>query len=121
MFDIARQLLNAAFILTVSVFVSSRAILAAAPSPAVKEACGAEIRSLCLRPWRLTPDAISRCIEENRSKLSPACQAFWETARICQLEMRNVCGGLNPFTIKSCLKNSGHKFSQTCQETLNIK
>jgi hypothetical protein len=108
-------------VMAASIVMSFQAAIAAAPSPAVKEACGAEIRSFCLRPWRLTSDSISRCVEENRSKLSPKCQAFWKTAHMCQLEMKNVCGGLFPLTIKHCLANSGDKFSETCRETLAIK
>ncbi len=107
------------FVALVGLCISSHAIPAAVPSPEVKKTCGAEIRAMCLRPWRLTPDAISACVEENHSKLSPTCQAFWQTAHMCQLEMKNVCGGLNPFTIKSCLKNSRSQFSQTCQRTLD--
>ncbi|WP_162901518.1 hypothetical protein [Breoghania sp. L-A4] len=118
-FDVVRKRLRPASISALSLFISLQAAIAAAPSAAVKEACGAEIRSVCLRPWRLTPDAISACVEENASKLSPVCQAFWVTARMCQSEMREVCGGLNPFTIKSCLKNKKHEFSQVCQDTLN--
>jgi hypothetical protein len=95
--------------------------LAAPLSPAVKEQCGAEIRSKCLRPWRLTPDAISTCVEENKSSLSPVCQAFWVTAHMCQVEMRQVCNGLNPLTIKSCFRNSAQEFSSTCRETLGIR
>ncbi|BCH62356.1 hypothetical protein RvVAR0630_pl04980 (plasmid) [Agrobacterium vitis] len=97
---------------------ASQTILAAPLSPAVKEQCGAEIRSKCLRPWRLTPDAISTCVEENKASLSPTCQAFWVTAHMCQVEMKQVCNGLNPLTIKGCLRNSRQKFSLTCQETL---
>jgi hypothetical protein len=104
-----------------SILMSSQAVFAAAPSPAVKKQCGAEIRSLCLQPWRLTPSSISKCVEDNRSKLSPVCQAFWETARMCQIEMKKVCGGLFPLTIKRCLANSGDQFSETCRETLDIK
>ena len=114
-----RQLLAAA--VATGILVSSQVAFAAAPSPAIKEQCGAEIRSFCLRPWRLTPDSISNCVEDKRSKLSPVCQAFWETARLCQLEMRNVCGGLFPLTIKRCLANSRDQFSETCRETLDIK
>jgi hypothetical protein len=107
--------------MVIGVFMSSQIAIASAPSPAVKEACGAEIRSVCLRPWRLTPDAISQCVEENRSKLSPGCQAFWDTAQICQLEIKKICGGLFPLTIKRCLADSRDRFSGTCRETLNIK
>lgn len=117
---VARKRLRQAFILALSLFISQQAAMAAAPSAAVKETCGAEIRSVCLRPWRLTPDAISACVEENSSKLSPVCQAFWVTASRCQSEMSEICGGLNPFTIKSCLKNQKHEFSQVCQDTLNV-
>ncbi|HEY8336203.1 MAG TPA: hypothetical protein VIQ05_20625 [Tardiphaga sp.] len=107
--------------MAIAILASSQVVNAAPSSPAVKQACGAELRSLCLRPWRLTPDAISQCVEDNRAKLSPVCQAFWETARLCQLEMKNVCGGLFPLTIKRCLAESGAEFSATCRETLNLK
>ncbi len=120
-FGLAGKRLWPSSISALSLFISLQAAMAAAPSAAVKETCGAEIRSICLRPWRLTPDAISACVEENAPKLSPVCQAFWVTASMCQSEMREVCGGLNPFTIKSCLKNQRHEFSQLCQDTLNIE
>ncbi|NDW06835.1 hypothetical protein [Jiella pacifica] len=106
--------------LTVGLLSVGNAGFAAAPTPAVKEECGTEIRSMCLRPWRLTPSAISACVADHQSELSPTCQDFWETAQICQHEMVEVCGGLNPFTIKSCLRNSKAKFSPLCQETLDI-
>ncbi|MGK6316732.1 hypothetical protein [Neorhizobium sp. DT-125] len=115
-----RDLCTHAAVLLGILLMSSQSVVAAPPSPQVKEICGAKMRSLCLRPWRLTPDAISNCMEENKSKLSPECQAFWVTAHICQQEMKQICGGLNPLTIKSCLKNSRDKFSQMCQETLKV-
>lgn len=92
----------------------------AVPSPAVKEQCGAEIRSLCLRPWRLTPDSIANCVAENRSGLSPVCQSFWDTAHTCQIEMRAICGGFFPLTIRSCLSGSRAQFSELCQEVLDL-
>lgn len=101
--------------------VASQSIMASPLSPAVKEQCGVEIRLKCLRPWRLTPDAISTCVEENKSTLSPTCQSFWVIAHMCQVEMKQVCNGLNPLTIKSCFRNSGLKFSPTCRETLGIR
>ncbi len=108
------------FVLSGMLGMCSQAAMANSPSPAVKEACGAEIRSLCVRPWRLSPDSISQCARQNREKLSPACQIFWDTAQMCQAEMKNICGGLNPLTIKSCLRESVHKFSKTCQDTLDL-
>jgi hypothetical protein len=103
------------------VLASSAGAWAAPLSPAVKDQCGAEIRSKCLRPWRLTPDAITMCVEKNKTTLSPTCQAFWVTAHMCQLEMKTVCNGLNPLTIKSCLRNLRQQFSPLCQETLDIE
>jgi hypothetical protein len=117
----AGRLRRLTLLVAMAMLVSSQVANAAALSPAVKQACGAELRSLCLRPWRLTPDAISQCVEDNRLKLSPVCQGFWETARLCQLEMKNVCGGLSPLTIKRCLAQSGAEFSATCRETMNLK
>lgn len=108
------------FVVSGLVGMGSQVAVANSPSPAVKEACGAEIRSLCVRPWRLSPDSISQCARQNREKLSPACQIFWDTAQICQAEMKNICGGLNPLTIKSCLRESVHNFSKTCQDTLDL-
>lgn len=92
----------------------------AVPPPAVKAQCGAEIRSLCLRPWRLTPDSIADCVAENRSDLSPVCQSFWDTAHACQLEMKAICGGLFPLTIRSCLSDSRAQFSALCQDVLDL-
>lgn len=109
-----------ALILTVS--MASSATTGAAPlSAAVKQQCGAEIRSRCLRPWRLTPDAITACVEKNKTTLSPTCKAFWITAHMCQLEMKRICNGLNPLTIKSCLRGSRQAFSPVCQETLDLQ
>lgn len=110
---------RSAYMLICLAAVSSQNTMAAAPSPTVKEACGAEIRSLCLRPWRITPDAISSCVEDNRLKLSSTCQVFWATTHMCLLEMKELCGELNPLTIRRCLRNSTSLLSQTCQEMLN--
>lgn len=101
--------------------VASEGVVTAAPSPAVKEQCGAEIRSLCLRPWRLTPNSIATCVAENRADLSPVCQGFWDTAHACQLEMQTICGGLFPLTIRSCLSTSQAQFSQLCQNVLDLR
>lgn len=87
-------------------------------SQAVKNQCGAEIRSLCIRPWRVLPDAINACMEKRQAELSPICQNFWSVALMCQAEMRRVCGGLNPLTIKGCVRVSRDQFSQVCQETM---
>ena len=95
--------------------------IAATPSPEIKDKCGSEMRSLCLRPWRLTPDSITACISENQSRLSPVCQGFWRSASACQLEMRQVCGGLSPLTIKQCLTGSGDKFSESCRQFLDLQ
>jgi hypothetical protein len=102
-----------------AVFVAWPIMVSAHPSPAVKKACGAELRAMCLRPWRLTPESIASCAEENRAQLSPACQAFWDTTRTCQLEIKTVCGGLFPLTIKRCLADSRDRFSQTCREAFD--
>lgn len=115
-----RRLLQSTLVI-LGLTIASQTSSATPVSPAVKEQCGAEIRSKCLRPWRLTPDAIATCVDGNKSTLSPTCQAFWVTAHMCQLEMKQVCDGLNPLTIKSCFRDSGQKFSPTCRETLGIQ
>jgi len=94
-------------------FMLSQAAIAQSTAATAGQACGQEIRSLC--PWRFTPDAISSCVEENRADLSVACQAFWDTANQCQAEMRVVCGGLNPFTIRACIAERRNQFSQSCR------
>lgn len=100
--------------------VASEGGVAVAPSAAVKEQCGAEIRSLCLRPWRLTPGSIASCVAEHRENLSPVCQSFWDTAHACQLEMQTICGGLFPLTIRRCLSTSQAQFSPLCQKVLDL-
>jgi hypothetical protein len=110
-----------ALLVLASLEVSTAFAVAAPPSPELKEKCGAEMRTLCLRPWRMTPDSISDCVSEDRSQLSPICQGFWTFAYACQLEMKSVCGGLSPFTIKQCLANSGDQFSAKCREFLDLK
>jgi hypothetical protein len=102
----------------ISILMSSQAATAEAPSAAVKDKCGPEIRSVC--SWHFTPDSITRCVEENRAKLSPECQGFWEIASKCQTEMKAVCGWLFPFGIKYCFSNYADQFSKTCRETLEI-
>ncbi|HXH47163.1 MAG TPA: hypothetical protein VNK51_25400 [Bradyrhizobium sp.] len=119
--NLARWLRRLSVVAAAAILGASQAASAGAPVPEIKEQCAAEIRSFCLRPWRLTPDAIMECAQENRAKLSPACIGFLETAQMCQLEMKNVCGGLFPLTIKRCLANSADKFSERCRETLEIK
>jgi hypothetical protein len=110
-----------ALLVLASLKVSAAFAVAAPPSPDMKEKCSAEMRALCLRPWRMTPDSISACVSEHRSQLSPVCQGFWTFAYACQLEMKSVCGGLSPFTIKQCLANSGNQFSATCRGFLDLK
>src|SRR5688572_3507961 len=115
-----RRLRRLPILVAVGLFISSPAVFAQAPSPAVKEKCGAEIRSFCLRPWRLTPGAITECVEENSSKFSPECSAFWKVASGCQQEMKRICGLKFPLLINNCFKSSGKEFSSLCQETLGI-
>jgi hypothetical protein len=105
----------------VSFFVTSPTVFAEVPSPAVKEKCGAEIRSFCLRPWNLTPSAISECVEERRAELTPECQEFWKVASGCQKEMKSICGWKFPLMVHSCFEDSGKEFSNICRETLDIK
>lgn len=112
---------RAAIFIVISVPILWQVAVAAPPSPEVKEKCSEEIRSICLRPWRLTPDAISECVEDNRAKLSPDCQGFWEVASVCQKEMREICGWKFPLLIRSCFAESREKFSNTCQATLGIQ
>jgi hypothetical protein len=108
-------------LIIISVPILSQVAVATPPSPEIKEKCSQEIRSFCLRPWRLTPDAISQCVEDNRAKLSADCQGFWEVASGCQKEMREICGWKFPLLIRSCFAESRAKFSSTCQATLGIE
>jgi hypothetical protein len=101
--------------------MSSQMAAAQVTSSEIKKMCRSEMRSRCLRPWRFTPAGIMKCGDDNREKFSPACQGFLKTAKTCQAEMKAVCGGLNPFKIKSCLANSGAKFSDLCRQTLGAK
>jgi hypothetical protein len=120
-FRLARRVaLSPILIIILSVPVLWQVAIAAPLSPEIKEKCAEEIRSFCLRPWQLTPDAITKCVEENRTKLSPDCQGFWEVASICQKEMREICGWKFPLFIRSCFAESRARFSSTCQETLGI-
>lgn len=94
---------------------------AVASSQAERKICGREIRSVCpWRPWRPTPNDITTCVEKKRVRLSPNCQRFWDTANMCQAEIRTVCGGLNPFTLRGCLKKRREEFSQVCQASFDL-
>lgn len=119
-FRLARRVTLSTILVIMSVPILWQVAIAAPPSPEIKQKCGEEIRSFCLRPWQLTPDAIFKCVEENRAKLSPDCQGFWEVASICQKEMREICGWKFPLFIRSCFAEAQAKFSTTCQETLGI-
>jgi hypothetical protein len=110
--------LRSACMLICLIWAFPQSAMAAAHESSVKKACEAEILSICVRPWRLTPDTISSCVEENRLKLSSTCQAVWATTYLCMQKVKEVCGGLNPLTINGCLKNSVHEFSSTCQRLL---
>lgn len=108
-------------VLLAPTILMSQVAAAQVPTPETKKMCSSEMRSRCLRPWRFTPAGIMKCVDSNRQNFSPACQGFLDTAKTCQAEMKVVCGGLNPFKIKSCLANSGPKFSDLCRQTLGAK
>jgi hypothetical protein len=96
-------------LLILALSMSSSTVSGQVPTPEIKKMCSSQMRSRCLKPWQSTPAGIMKCVDKNREKFSPVCQGFLDTAKTCQAEMMVVCGGFNPFKIKSCLANSGPK------------
>jgi hypothetical protein len=80
---------------------------------------------------------LSQCIERNKDKVSPACQAVWPSAaapqqarptdlrsaqrearQACAADLRSFCDGKRGRERGDCLRDNREKFSSTCLDAM---
>lgn len=103
---------------------------------AVIDACQADLKALCgEEPFE--PSRLSQCIQRNKDKITPACQATWpaeaepQRARTtdlrsaqramrqaCTADLRSYCDGKRGRERGACLRDNQAKFSSACQDAL---
>jgi hypothetical protein len=103
---------------------------------AVIDACQADLRTVCgEEPFEA--GRLSQCIERNKDKVSPACQAVWPSAaepqqarptdlrsarrevrQACAADLRSFCDGKRGRERGDCLRDNREKFSSTCQDAM---
>src|SRR5215207_3854931 len=104
---------------------------------AVIDACQADLRTVCgEEPFEA--GRLSQCIERNKDKVSPACQAVWPSAaepqqarptdrrssrrearRASAADLRSFCDGKRGREARECLGDNREKLSQDCRTALN--
>ena len=134
------------WLLTATLLIAAPA-LAQTPAPsessrrtstvaAVIDACQADLRTVCgEEPFEA--GRLSQCIERNKDKVSPACQAVWPSAaapqqarptnlrsaqrearQACAADMRSFCDGKRGRGRGDCLRDNREKFSSTCLDAM---
>ena len=103
---------------------------------AVIDACQADLRTVCgEEPFEA--GRLSQCIERNKDKVSPACQAVWPSAaepqqarttdlrsaqrevrQACAADLRSFCDGKRGRERGDCLRDNREKFSSSCQDAM---
>src|SRR5215207_6386127 len=103
---------------------------------AVIDACQADLRTVCgEEPFE--PSRLSQCIERNKDKVSPACQAIWRSAaeprqarptdlrsaqrevrQACAADLRSFCDGKRGRERRECLSDNQDKFSSDCRDAM---
>jgi hypothetical protein len=103
---------------------------------AVIDACQADLRTVCgEEPFEA--GRLSQCIERNKDKVSPACQAVWPSAaepqqarttdlrsaqrevrQACAADLRSFCDGKRGRERGDCLRDNRDKFSSACQDAM---
>jgi hypothetical protein len=134
------------WLLTATLLIAAPA-LAQTPAPsessrrtstvaAVIDACQADLRTVCgEEPFEA--GRLSQCIERNKDKVSPACQAVWPSAaapqqarptdlrsaqrearQACAADLRSFCDGKRGRERGDCLRDNREKFSSTCLDAM---
>jgi hypothetical protein len=134
------------WLLTVTLLIAAPALAqTSAPSEssrrtstvaAVIDACQADLRTVCgEEPFEA--GRLSQCIERNKDKVSPACQAVWPSAaapqqarptdlrsarrearQACAADLRSFCDGKRGRERGDCLRDNREKFSSTCLDAM---
>ena len=134
------------WLLTVTLLIAAPALAqTSAPSEssrrtstvaAVIDACQADLRTVCgEKPFEA--GRLSQCIERNKDKVSPACQAVWPSAaapqqarptdlrsaqrearQACAADLRSFCDGKRGRERQDCVRDNQEKFSSTCQDAM---
>ncbi|HVN86129.1 MAG TPA: hypothetical protein VMW17_14920 [Candidatus Binatia bacterium] len=93
-------------------------------------ACRQDIEQLCpsITPGPGAFQAYHQCLEDNASKLSPACQqerSRWQakvqqTLQACQTDIQSLCSsaGSDTHAIFKCLHENRDNLSQECRDQL---
>ena len=134
------------WLLTVTLLIAAPALAqTSAPSEssrrtstvaAVIDACQADLRTVCgEEPFAAS--RLSQCIQRNKDKVSPACQAVWPSApgpqqtrnadrrsdrrearQACAADLRSFCDGKRGRERGDCLRDNREKFSSTCLDAM---
>ena len=102
----------------------------------VMDACQADLRTVCgEEPFELS--RLSQCIQQNKDKVSPACQAVWPSAtgpqqarptdrrsdrrearQACAADLRSFCDGKRGRERRDCVRDNQEKFSSACRDAM---
>ena len=102
----------------------------------VMDACQADLRTVCgEEPFE--PSRLSQCIQRNKDKVSPACQAVWPSAtgpqqtrptdrrpdrrearQACAADLRSFCDGKRGRERRDCVRDNQEKFSAACRDAM---
>src|SRR5918997_4687762 len=134
------------WLLTAALFVAAPALAqTSAPSDStrqeptvasVMDACQADLRTVCgEEPFEA--GRLSQCIQRNKDKVSPACQAVWPSAaepqqarptdlrsaqreerRACVADLRSFCDGKRGREGRDCVRSNREQFSAACRDAM---
>jgi cytochrome c556 len=134
------------WLLTAALFVAAPALAqTSAPSDStrreptvasVMDACQADLRTVCgEEPFEAS--RLSQCIQRNKDKVSPACQAVWPSAtgpqqarptdrrsdrrearQACAADLRSFCDGKRGRERRDCVRDNQDKFSSACRDAM---
>jgi hypothetical protein len=102
----------------------------------VMDACQADLRTVCgEEPFELS--RLSQCLQQNKDKVSPACQAVWPSAtgpqqtrnadrrsdrrearQACAADLRSFCDGKRGRERRDCVRDNQEKFSAACRDAM---
>jgi hypothetical protein len=97
---------------------------------AVIDTCQADLKTVCgSEPFQV--DRLTQCVRQNRTRLSPACQALWPEAaqaggddvrsatramgRACAADTQSHCDGDRGSKLRECLRKNSDKLSEACR------
>jgi hypothetical protein len=103
---------------------------------AVIDACQADLKAFCGEE-PVEAGRLSQCIQRNKDKVTPACQAVWPSAaepqrarttdlrsaqrearQACAADLRSFCDGKRGRERGDCLRDNQEKFSSACRDAM---